>query len=60
VQFFFVSREDVKSFRPAEDIDPKYAAALREAIAAGVEVMAWITTVKRDSIQLCKELTLSI
>jgi sugar fermentation stimulation protein A len=60
VQFFFVSRNDVTSFRPADDIDPKYAAALREAAKAGVEVMAWSVTVKRDSIELCKELEIEL
>ena len=41
VQFFFVSRADARVFRPADDIDSGYAAALREAAAAGVEVQAW-------------------
>ncbi|MDE0895103.1 MAG: DNA/RNA nuclease SfsA, partial [Planctomycetota bacterium] len=60
VQFFFVSRSDVKSFRPADDIDPKYAAALREAAKAGVEVMAWSVRVQRDSIELCTELPIDL
>ncbi|MCB9759882.1 MAG: DNA/RNA nuclease SfsA [Alphaproteobacteria bacterium] len=37
---FLVSRGDVARVRPAEEIDPAYAAALREAAAAGVEVFA--------------------
>lgn len=60
VQFFFVSRSDVESFRPADDIDPKYAAALREAAKAGVEVMAWSVRVQRDSIELCTELPIDL
>jgi sugar fermentation stimulation protein A len=41
VQFFCVSREDIDCMAPAEAIDPSYAKALREASAAGVEVVAW-------------------
>lgn len=41
VMFFLVNRPDGDEFRPATEIDPKYAAALREAKAAGVEIMAW-------------------
>lgn len=60
VQFFFVSRNDVKSFRPADHIDPAYAKALREAAAAGVEVMAWSARVERDSIELDTELAVDL
>jgi len=31
----------IEAVRPAEEIDPAYAAALREAQAAGVEVLAY-------------------
>lgn len=41
VIFFCVQREDVTAFRPAHEIDPLYAATLKQAIAAGVEAMAW-------------------
>ncbi len=37
---FCVQRTDAEEVRPAEAIDPDYAAALRRAIAAGVEVAA--------------------
>jgi sugar fermentation stimulation protein A len=40
VQFFFVSRGDSRSFRPADAIDPVYGRALRRAVRAGVEVLA--------------------
>ena len=41
VQFFCISRNDIDSFSPAEHIDPDYADGLRQAAAAGVEIMAW-------------------
>ena len=40
VLLYFVARGDVEVVRPAEEIDPAYAAALRDAVAAGVEVRA--------------------
>jgi sugar fermentation stimulation protein A len=51
VQFFFVSRNDVDRFRPADAIDPAYSAALREAAAAGVEVVAYAVHVRRDGLR---------
>ena len=41
VMFFLVNRPDGEVFRAAHEIDPKYAKALREAAACGVEIMAW-------------------
>ncbi len=45
VQFFLIGRDDVRSFRSADHIDPAYGAALREAIEAGVEVLVYTTRV---------------
>ena len=39
VQLFVVSRGDVRTFRPAWDIDPAYAEALQEATERGVEIV---------------------
>ncbi len=41
VIFFCVQRADVQFVRPADEIDPRYGEALRAALAAGVEAMAW-------------------
>jgi len=60
VQFFFVSRDDVRSFAPADDIDPAYCEGLRRAAKAGVEVMAWAATVRKDSIELTHELDVDL
>ncbi|MEO0650910.1 MAG: DNA/RNA nuclease SfsA [Planctomycetota bacterium] len=51
VQFFFVSRSDVQRFRPADAIDPDYSRRLREAAAAGVEVVAYAVQVRRDGLR---------
>jgi len=40
VLVYFVARGDVTSVRPADEIDPAYGEALREAVQAGVEVLA--------------------
>ena len=38
---FFVGRDDCHRFRPADSVDPAYGSALRHAIEAGVETIAW-------------------
>ena len=40
VLFFCASRSDTQIVEPADDIDPTYGRTLREAMAAGVEVLA--------------------
>jgi sugar fermentation stimulation protein A len=60
VQFFFISRCDVKSFRPADAIDPEYSCALRRAFDAGVEVMAWSTRVSPEGVTLYRSLKLDL
>lgn len=41
VMFFFVNRADCRRFRPAHEIDPTYATALRRAARSGVEILAY-------------------
>lgn len=41
VIFFLVNRGDCSEMGPADDVDPEYGAALREAAAAGVEILAY-------------------
>ena len=41
VVFFLVSRAGCKTMRPAHEIDPNYAKALREAHTLGVEILAY-------------------
>ena len=49
---FVVQRSDADSVAPADLIDPKYGAALREAAAAGVEILAYRADVSPDEIVL--------
>ncbi|MCP2074492.1 UNVERIFIED_ORG: sugar fermentation stimulation protein A [Pseudomonas lini] len=41
VQLYCVNLSGIEAVRPAQEIDPLYAAALRDAVAAGVEVLAY-------------------
>jgi sugar fermentation stimulation protein A len=56
VQFYFVSRDDVRAFRPADEIDPEYARALRRAVRAGVEALAYSIAVRPRSLALSRKL----
>jgi sugar fermentation stimulation protein A len=49
---FVVQRADCDRVEPAEDIDPAYASALREAASRGVEVLALGTRVDSRSIRV--------
>lgn len=53
---FCVQREDAAEVRPADAIDPVYGRTLREALAAGVEVLAWGARVSPEEITLCRRL----
>jgi sugar fermentation stimulation protein A len=52
VQLYCVQRGDVNEVRPADDIDAEYGRTLREAIGAGVEVLAYRARVSPDEIRL--------
>jgi sugar fermentation stimulation protein A len=49
---FVVQRADCDRVAPADDIDPAYGAALREAVARGVEVLALGARVTARSIRV--------
>jgi sugar fermentation stimulation protein A len=50
VIFFCAQRADVNEVRPADAIDPAYGRTLREAIAAGVEALAYRADVNAEGI----------
>ena len=56
VLVFCVQRGDVECVRPADHIDPVYGRTLREALAAGVEVIALGATVTLEGIELKRRL----
>lgn len=49
---WLVQHNGIDRVTPADDFDPAYGAAVRDAVAAGVEVMALRTRQRRDGIQL--------
>lgn len=53
---FCVQREDVAEVRPADHIDPAYGRILREALAAGVEVIAYGARVSLQGVSLGRRL----
>ncbi len=53
---FVVQRGDADSVAPADDIDPAYGEALREAALAGVEVHAWSVDVTPTALCLARVL----
>jgi len=57
---FVVQRADCRSVEPADDIDPAYGAALREAAAAGVELLAVRARVGPTGIRYECPLTVSL
>jgi sugar fermentation stimulation protein A len=56
VQVFCVQRGDVNEVRPADGIDPEYGRTLREALAAGVEVLAYRAKVTAREIALAERI----
>lgn len=60
VQLFIVQRNDCHTLRPAGDIDPVYAQALRDAAATGVEVLAYACHVSTDGIAVTDPMTVEL
>lgn len=52
VVVFVVQRMDCTAFTPAADLDPAFAAALRDAAARGVEVLAYACRVSPEEVAL--------
>jgi len=60
VMLYVVQRADAHAFTPADDIDPAYGAALREAAAAGVEAICYRADVTVGEIGLAHRLSMSL
>lgn len=52
VIFYCAQRCDVREVRPADVIDPEYGAALRRAVANGVEALAYRARISPGSVRL--------
>jgi len=60
IMFYVIQRQDVEAFGPAKEIDPHYAAALKEAYENGVEIFPYIAEVSPNGITLGKKLPFEI
>jgi len=56
VMLYFVQRMDADAFRPADDIDPAYGQALRQAVERGVEVLVYDVHIDLQAIRLNRRL----
>lgn len=56
VQLYCVNLSGIEAVRPATEIDPLYNAALRDAVAAGVEVLAYGVEISPEEIRLTHRL----
>lgn len=56
VLFFCVQHTGIDHVAPADDIDPEYGATLREAVAAGVEVLAYRASLSAEEILLTERI----
>ncbi|WXL24734.1 DNA/RNA nuclease SfsA [Ectopseudomonas mendocina] len=60
VQLYCVNLTEIDAVRAAQEIDPAYAAALLEAKAAGVEVLAYGAEISADVVRLVRRLDVMI
>jgi sugar fermentation stimulation protein A len=60
VQLFIVQRNDCDVLAPADDLDPVYAQALRDASAAGVEVLAWTCAITLEGVEIVREIEVKL
>lgn len=54
---YCVNLSGIEAVRPAEEIDPAYAAALRDAMAAGVQVLAYGVDISVEEVRIVRRLT---
>ncbi len=60
VMLFVVQRSDCTRFRPAADLDPAYGAALKSAVAAGVETLCYDCEVSLSAVGLRNRLEIEL
>ena len=60
VIFFCIQRDDVREFRPANEIDPEYARTLAHAVKHGVEALAYAVSISPEEIILTDKIAVKI
>ena len=60
VMLYIIQRGDCRTFRPAHEVDPAYAAGLKAAADAGVEILAYSCHVSPQQITLADRLDISL
>jgi sugar fermentation stimulation protein A len=60
VMVYLVQRQDCRRFTVAADIDPQYAAALKTAMATGVEVLSYACRLSTEGIDVAEPLPLNL
>ena len=60
VQLYCVNLSEIDAVRPATEIDPAYAAALIEALEAGVEVLAYGAELSPEQVRLVRPLAVRL
>ncbi|HHJ53147.1 MAG TPA: DNA/RNA nuclease SfsA [Caldithrix abyssi] len=55
IMLFMIQRTDGTAFRPAAEIDPNYARALRDAHRAGVEILPYLVEVTPEEITVTRK-----
>ncbi len=58
--FFVIQMEGMRCFRPNDDTHPAFGAALREAAAAGVEVLAYECRVTPETLEICRQVPVDL
>jgi sugar fermentation stimulation protein A len=60
VLFFCVQHSGAKAARVAGEIDPRYAALLRTALAQGVELLAWRVSLSAEAFTLAEPIEYNV
>ncbi len=60
IMLYLVQRTDCARFRLAPDLDPVYAHAFVEAVAAGVEVLCYRTAISKQGVVLSSRLPVAV
>ena len=60
VLFFLVQHQGITHLSPAAHIDPKYNEGIKQALAAGVEILCYNTHISSDAIRLNKTLSFNV